>query len=159
MCDSPGLVDFAIGLVIFVFNLPNGQVLFFQGNSYYRRIVFNPANQKGFYLGLVEMTCGPVNASYSLPQWQAVKLTFSAPWCYIVQMSKWNKTINVWCIWRHMVALTLNAGIANIFMRRNALINRGYYMAALRYEISLWVSKIFHEWAQRTSEILFQHLY
>ena len=26
--DSPGLVDFAIGLVIFVFNLPDGQVLF-----------------------------------------------------------------------------------------------------------------------------------
>ena len=27
--DSPRLVDFAIGLVIFVHNLPNGQVLFF----------------------------------------------------------------------------------------------------------------------------------
>ena len=27
--NSPGLVDFAIGLVIFVLNLPNGQVLFF----------------------------------------------------------------------------------------------------------------------------------
>jgi len=27
--DSLGLVDFAIGLVIFVLNLPNGQVLFF----------------------------------------------------------------------------------------------------------------------------------
>ena len=27
--DSTGLVDFAIGLVIFVFNLPDGQVLFF----------------------------------------------------------------------------------------------------------------------------------
>ena len=27
--DSPGLVDFAIGLVIFVVNLPDGQVLFF----------------------------------------------------------------------------------------------------------------------------------
>ena len=26
--DSQGLEDFAIGLVIFVFNLPNGQVLF-----------------------------------------------------------------------------------------------------------------------------------
>ena len=26
---SPGLVDFAIGLVIFVVNLPDGQVLFF----------------------------------------------------------------------------------------------------------------------------------
>ena len=28
--DSPGLVDFAIGLVISVFNLPNGQVMFFE---------------------------------------------------------------------------------------------------------------------------------
>ena len=27
--DSPGLVDFAIGLVIFVLHLPDGQVLFF----------------------------------------------------------------------------------------------------------------------------------
>ena len=27
--DSPGLVDFAIGLVIFVLNLPDGQALFF----------------------------------------------------------------------------------------------------------------------------------
>ena len=29
MSDSLGLVDFAIGLVIFVFNLPDGQVLCF----------------------------------------------------------------------------------------------------------------------------------
>ena len=27
--DSPGLADFTIGLVIFVLNLPDGQVLFF----------------------------------------------------------------------------------------------------------------------------------
>ena len=27
--DSPGQVDFAIGLVIFVLNFPDGQVLFF----------------------------------------------------------------------------------------------------------------------------------
>ena len=29
MSDIPGLVDFAIGLVILVLNLPEGQVLFF----------------------------------------------------------------------------------------------------------------------------------
>ena len=46
--DSPGLVDFAIGLVIFVLNLPDGQVLFWEGNSNHRRIVNNPADQKGF---------------------------------------------------------------------------------------------------------------
>ena len=28
--DSPGLVDFAIGLVNFVFNLPDGQVMFYE---------------------------------------------------------------------------------------------------------------------------------
>ena len=28
--DSPGLVDFAIGLVNSVFNLPDGQVMFFE---------------------------------------------------------------------------------------------------------------------------------
>ena len=28
--DSPGLVDFAIGLVNSVLNLPNGQVMFFE---------------------------------------------------------------------------------------------------------------------------------
>ena len=30
-------------------------------------------------LVLVEMTCRLVRASYSLPEWQAVKLTFFAP--------------------------------------------------------------------------------
>ena len=47
--DSRGLVDFVIGLVIFVLNLLEGQVLFFGGNSNYRRIVINPANRKGFW--------------------------------------------------------------------------------------------------------------
>ena len=31
--NSPGLVNFAIGLVIFVLNLPDGQVLFFGENQ------------------------------------------------------------------------------------------------------------------------------
>ena len=39
MSDSLGLVDFAVGLVIFVLNLPDGQVLFLGGNSNYRGIV------------------------------------------------------------------------------------------------------------------------
>ena len=45
--DSPGLVDFAIRLVIFVLNLPMGKYCFL-GNSNYRRIVINPANQNWF---------------------------------------------------------------------------------------------------------------
>ena len=53
--DRPGLVDFAIGLVVFVLNLPDRQVLVFfffagggGGNSNYKGTVINPANQKGF---------------------------------------------------------------------------------------------------------------
>ena len=44
MSDSLGLVDFAIALVIFVLNLPDGQIQ----NSNYGRIVINPVNKKGF---------------------------------------------------------------------------------------------------------------
>ena len=32
------------------------------------------------FLGLVEMTSRLVNASFSLPEWQAVKMIFFAPW-------------------------------------------------------------------------------
>ena len=45
--DSPGLVDFAIWLAIFVLNLPDGQVLFF-GETQITEGLINPANQKGF---------------------------------------------------------------------------------------------------------------
>ena len=47
--DSPGLVDFAFGLVIFVLNLPDGQVLFFGEIQITEGFVINPANQKGFW--------------------------------------------------------------------------------------------------------------
>ena len=53
--NSPGLVDFVIGLVNSVFNLHDWQ------------------------MGLVEMTFGVVNASFSLPEWQAVKMIFFTP--------------------------------------------------------------------------------
>ena len=46
--DSPGIVDFAIGLAIFVLNLPDGQVLFF-GEIQITEGLINPANQKGFW--------------------------------------------------------------------------------------------------------------
>ena len=42
--DSPGLVDFATGLVNSVLNLPDRQVKF-GGNSNSRRTVINPAHQ------------------------------------------------------------------------------------------------------------------
>ena len=67
--DSPGLVDFAIGLVNSVLNLPDWQVKYLR-NSTYRRIVNSILLIKKFW-GLVEMTFGL--------EWQAVKMTFFAP--------------------------------------------------------------------------------
>ena len=78
--NSPELVDFAVGLVNSVLNLQDGQVNFLGGNSNSRRTVVNPAHQS--FLRLVEMTFRLVHASYSLPEWQAVKLTFFAPCNY-----------------------------------------------------------------------------
>ena len=66
-------MDFAIGLVILVFNLPEGQVLFFGEIQITEGLQPILLIKKGF-----EMTCGLVHASYSLPERQAVKLTFSA---------------------------------------------------------------------------------
>ena len=46
--DSPGLVDFAIGLVNSVINLPDGQVNFFLRNSNYKRTVKSICSSKHF---------------------------------------------------------------------------------------------------------------
>ena len=78
MSDSPGLVDFVIRLVIFVLNLPDRNVLFFGEIQITECLKSILLIKKGY--GLAEMTCGLVHASYSLPEWQAVKPTFSAPW-------------------------------------------------------------------------------
>ena len=74
--DSPGLVDFAIGLLNSVFNLPHGQLIFFEEFEKQKNCEINSALQKAF--GLVEMTSGLVNVSFSLPEWQAVKIIFFA---------------------------------------------------------------------------------
>ena len=72
--DSPGLVDFAIGLV--------NSVLFWQMKVFeefnYRRTVKSILLIKMFW-GLGEMTFGLVYGSFRLPEWQALKMTFFAP--------------------------------------------------------------------------------
>ena len=64
LSHSPGLVDFAIGLVnsVFFFCLMS-KLSFFAEFKIYRTVV-NPAYQKNF-LGVVKMTVGLVHASYS----------------------------------------------------------------------------------------------
>ena len=77
--DSPGLVDFAIGLVNAVINLSDGQVKFFEEFKLQKNCEINLLIKT--FLGLVEILFGLVNVSLSLPEWQAVKMTFFAP-CY-----------------------------------------------------------------------------
>ena len=77
MSDSLGPVDFAIGLVNSVINLPDGQVNFFEEFKLQKNCEINLLIKTFF--GLVEMIFGLVNVSFSLPEWQAVKMTFFAP--------------------------------------------------------------------------------
>ena len=71
MSGSPGLVDFAIGLVNSVINLPDGQVNFFEQFKLQKNCEIHLLIKT--FLGLVEMMSGLVNVSFSLPKWQAVK--------------------------------------------------------------------------------------
>ena len=77
MSDRPGLVDFAFGQVNSVLNLPDGQVNFL--GKFKLQKDGNQSCKSKRVLGLAEMTCGLVHASSSLPERQAVKLTFFAP--------------------------------------------------------------------------------
>ena len=76
MSDSPRLVDFAIGLVNSVINLPYGQVEFFEEFKLQKNCEINLLIKT--FWGLVEMMFGLVNVSFSLPEWQAVTMTFFA---------------------------------------------------------------------------------
>ena len=77
MSDSPRLQDFAIGLVNSVINLPNGQLKFFEEYKLQKKCEINLLIKT--FLGLDEMMFGLVNVSFSLSEWQAVKMTFFAP--------------------------------------------------------------------------------
>ena len=72
MSDSPGLKDFAIGLVNSVI-----KVKFFEEFKLQKNCEINLLIKT--FLGLVEMMFGLVNVSFSLPEWQAAKIIFFAP--------------------------------------------------------------------------------
>ena len=94
--DSLGLVDFGIGLVNPVRTLPSLSV--FTGcplrPKKTQHLLHRPNLPDGHeiffflhikkFLGLVEMMFMLVNASFSLPKWQAVKMTFFAPCIQLV---------------------------------------------------------------------------
>ena len=78
MSDSLGLVDFAIGLVNPVHNLPDRQVKFFAEFKLQKNCEIHLLIKT--FLWLVEMMFGLVKfVSFRLPKWQAVKMTFFAP--------------------------------------------------------------------------------
>ena len=70
-------MDFAIGLANSVINLPDRQVNFFEEFKLQRNCEINLLIK--MFLGLIEMIFGLVNVSFSLPKWQAVKMTYFAP--------------------------------------------------------------------------------
>ena len=71
------VVDFAIGLENSVLKLPDEKVKFFEEFKLQKNCEINMLIKT--LLGLVEMILGLVNISFSLPEWQAVKMTSFAP--------------------------------------------------------------------------------
>ena len=69
--DSPGLVDFVNRRV-------NSEVKFFEKFKLQKNCEINLLMKTT--LGLVKMMFGLVNVSYNLSEWQALKMTFFAPW-------------------------------------------------------------------------------
>ena len=63
--DSPGLVNFAMGLVNSVINWPDGQVNFFEEFKLQKNCEINLLIKT--FCGLVEMMFGLVNVTFSLP--------------------------------------------------------------------------------------------
>ena len=82
MSDSPCLADFAIGLLNFVFNRPDGPVNFFEEGIAKSILpikkVFGASETNDVWAS---------NASFSLPGKQAVKLAFFALWSTFLMSS------------------------------------------------------------------------
>ena len=70
-------MDFAIGLVNSVLNLPDGQIKYFEEFNLQKTV--KPILFIKKFWELVEIMFGLVNANFSLAKWQAVKMTFFAP--------------------------------------------------------------------------------
>ena len=110
MSDSPGLVD-SIWLVNSLINLPDGQVNVFREFKLLKNFEINLLIKT--FLGLVEMIFGLVNVSFSLPEWQAVKMTFFAPCqhkCIFVYPQVANSCIILSCIFNFFLLVLKDSG-------------------------------------------------
>ena len=90
--------------------------LSFLRNSNYRRTVRSILLIKTF-CGLVEMMFGPVNVSFSLPEWQDVKMTFFAPSCYKEIFMNLSCFICLW--WAGYVICTVLVWRAGFFAKNS----------------------------------------
>jgi len=109
--DSPGLVDFAIRLVNSVLTLPDGQVKYFEEFNL-QNCEITSAHQK--FGGLVELTFGLVNASFSFPEWQAVKMTFFAPCVHISKVDFIRESVHYWARKKCPLSTTMGVSIKQI---------------------------------------------
>ena len=100
--DNSGLVDFAIRPVRSIVKFPNRQVMFFRELKSQRNRN-QTCSSKIFFFVLVETTFGLVHANYNLPEWQAVKVPFSAP-CIIM----FKRFRRICCCCRFELALQQN---------------------------------------------------
>ena len=75
--NSPQLMNVAIELVHSVFTLPNRQWCILRNSNNNRTVKSILLVKK--LLGLDEMMSGLVNASFSLPKWQAARMIFFTP--------------------------------------------------------------------------------
>ena len=79
---QPGTSGFCYRASEFCYNLSDGQVKFSEESKLKRNCEINLLIKT--FLGLVEMMFGLVNVSFSLPEWQAVNVTFFAP-CIVLR--------------------------------------------------------------------------
>ena len=60
------------------------------------------------------MTCGLVHASYSLPEWQVVQLTFFALWLHFHLPHVWN-TLELLVLWKYILYKFIISTFAECF--------------------------------------------
>ena len=104
----------------------------FLRNLNYRRTVKSILLIKMF-LGLAEVTFRLVYASFSLPKWQASKMTFLAPWAWHPVIQLWVLNLQSGGCLPTCSTLPLNTSWAQLFEDRLAL-NLGFFF---------WCSKAF----------------
>ena len=122
-------MDFAIGLVNSVLNLPGGQVMFFEELKLEKNCEINSARQKAFGASWNDVS------AFSLPKWQAEKwfslhpgiqtldlcdtsaalyqLSQQAIWEQVVELVHYKPVKEWWWSFEYMKIIYVNCGVKN----------------------------------------------